>query len=80
MTRASVVRDDVIAVLATLALFVVLCLAACTPAQQSRAQTVLDRSLCIQTLINSHLEDDLNDPLVFAALADEIAAKCLELE
>jgi hypothetical protein len=49
---------------------------ACTPAQQVHARTALELSMCIQTLVLEHLDEDLKDPIEAAELAIEIAAKC----
>ncbi len=51
-------------------------LVACTADQKQDARTALDVSMCVQSVILDHLDENLKDPVVAAQLGLDITARC----
>lgn len=48
----------------------------CTPRQVAEVKTVLDLSICVQGVVLEHVDENLKDPFVAAAVAEQIAEQC----
>ncbi len=57
-------------------LFALALLVACTSDQKQDARTALDVSMCVQSVILAHLDENLKDPVVAAQLGLDITARC----
>lgn len=51
-------------------------MAGCTDKQKVDARTALDISMCVQSVILEHVDEDLKDPVVASQLGLEIVNRC----